>query len=1247
MGVKKVITSKGLELLASSSEATGQNYWIGHYALAYVPNEWKETDDQISSSMTKLTTKGDMIWNIFQGDLNGNGYYDGKSDGSSGGNLFGLSMYNVNVKKHFRYLLDSDNKNTLVSWELDGSDVTNPNLMKGYHMYTGTDGTIDSKMPVPSPLYYMGDVTGGNSVDDFRSMFSDPRYNGSLVYPSIEYNINASDTISSPLVSNDPRGYLDYNGLASGPTSAGFFFDDEISPASSGDVTTWYDSASTLINTDSLTRYYADKFYQLHSISNYNRFHAPVGSIGNILNSQLKSRNIAKTTKLFPIANYQVINSEAGIALNGESREVATGIKLSIDLNLSPRNKTMGYLDGVYDETKDLTLQDNYENISANGQGSLYNTTHTSFKFNRLGIYAVPMRKAPYTNKTTNITGTKVDVQFEINPDVEPILFAVVDWEQAVYMSDTGDGLSNFSTDININLDSPTLDSSVIRDTAVFYNLYKDSSTTWYENQLIANAQTSHAITEIGLEVANLKNKQSSSDNCCTETNLDNKYASKDHTHEGLGLRNLRDANVSANGGLKAIDSLAEGEVVDGEIYSLGLNSVVLGKSTAAIADYSTIGGGTDNKMFPSSDYKLSSTSIINSFIGAGSGNTIKESKSFIGAGQDNTINDGELSFIGAGKLNVITDGVPGDGATSVDDTTFASILNGESNTIASPFTTILNGKLNIISAGINYSNIDNGQSNLVYSNYASILNGNSNKITGQVNGNYTTIANGNNNVIGRDASTLVPSYSFIVNGSGNLVEATHSGILSGLNNKIYDISSTSEFGASTITNSVILGGTDNKIRVEYGVSASVPTNNIIGGGQGNIIDGAQNSNGIFTGVSNNISSVAGVDMTGSVILSGFNNLLIGAGASSIVGGFGNLLASPPNTNSLYNTISGGSLNNINISNHSSILSAKSGVISSSDFSSIINGETQRIEFSTKSIILNGEDNTISNSYTSEILNGFGNSITGNPIVNVSDLSCFNNAILAGSNNSIKTDTLAGDISYNTIFNGYDNVVHGSNYISINGSSNYITVSEELNIAGKDHVVVGSSYGMITGRGHRVTSASHITVSGLGAKSTNYGEHVHSSGMFDDDLEGGCQNSIFIYKNDLSNFNSSNYISLTLNGNDVAYEKYTLEDNEVLTGTVTITASDANGSDTKVQMTHLALSTNSGNGATNQDVNVTQLANHFPVIGDDTSAIYTLAGIELFINADKELTLQLFPNQLVTHTLPRLSARFDVTSQKY
>ena len=154
MARRTQITKRGLELLASSSKATGQHWWIGWYSLAYVPQEMKnDSGEVITSSSTKLTTGGDMIYNIFQGDMKGDGY--AYSDTNS---KFGMVNYDSNVKKNYRYVLDSSGRNNLVTW-VDGDSG-----LKGAYVYRGVQissdsGTVEktsSNIPVPAPLFYTG-----------------------------------------------------------------------------------------------------------------------------------------------------------------------------------------------------------------------------------------------------------------------------------------------------------------------------------------------------------------------------------------------------------------------------------------------------------------------------------------------------------------------------------------------------------------------------------------------------------------------------------------------------------------------------------------------------------------------------------------------------------------------------------------------------------------------------------------------------------------------------------------------------------------------------------------------------------------------------------------------------------------------------------------------------------------------------------------------------------------------------------
>lgn len=818
MAVRTTITNKGLQLLASSSQATGQYYWLGYYGLAYVPDFWK-TDtsiefpdpecfqvntgtpvdasdiDPVTPNMQRLTTYGDMIWNVWQGDLTGTGFIDG-SDGTPGGNLFGLTMYGQNVKKHYRYVLDENGNNVLVSWINDPTSTVGDMLKQT--TYIGTDGFIQSEMPIPSPLYYLGDVTGMNSVTDFFPDFADSEENGSNIYPFIEVDSASSGNITVPKVSSDFRGYLDTlgNGINApyAPTAPGAQFDSiEIPPAVdlSFDVTGWYagdltytipESTATLNNNPAK---FDTEFWKLHTISNFNRWHAPVDNIGFITDSNLSNRNMAKTTKFFPISNYKTINTDSGFTANGEATEVATAIQLTIDLDLSPSTLNDG------DESSQITYFDKYENSDPDPSQSpkdqygksIYTTTHSSIKFNRIGIYAVPLRKHPCaqdqgfgqvpatSSSCSDVAGSAVELQFQINPDDEPVLFAVMDWDNTVTLDDSGNGISSFRAEVNVNLESPdgVEETSLIRDSAIFYNLYEDDALKWYQNQLIANAQTQNAITELGLEIAGIKNQGEG--DCCPAPDLSELYAAKNHTHTGLGIRNLKDANNAVENGLRGIATLIEGVDINGFVYKLGFQSVSLGLDTAVMSDNSTIAGGANNLIFQNDSY----TSL----------------GSFIGSGVQNSIN----------ALNQTTNhaSILGGSTNSITDSSYASILGGVQNiVIASERSTVVgtqhtvtsstssgvySGSIHEITSSADSGIFAGAGHSITDSSYSSIIGGASNIINNNTNGHNTIVGSVSSSILNNSSRSGVYSSagSFLTESSdSSVISSTISNINNG-----------------------------------------------------------------------------------------------------------------------------------------------------------------------------------------------------------------------------------------------------------------------------------------------------------------------------------------------------------------------------------------------------------------------------------------------------------------------------------
>ena len=95
------LTEFGRNLLAPLDNAAGApKYWIGYYALAYVPN--REVDSLADAAQrNKLTLTGDVIYNIWQGDMV-NGYATENPDDTAAASLFGLTLYDKSIRTNYR-----------------------------------------------------------------------------------------------------------------------------------------------------------------------------------------------------------------------------------------------------------------------------------------------------------------------------------------------------------------------------------------------------------------------------------------------------------------------------------------------------------------------------------------------------------------------------------------------------------------------------------------------------------------------------------------------------------------------------------------------------------------------------------------------------------------------------------------------------------------------------------------------------------------------------------------------------------------------------------------------------------------------------------------------------------------------------------------------------------------------------------------------------------------------------------------
>ena len=530
MAAKTQITNRGLELMASSSKATGQHWWLGWYALAYVPDELQEEDgEKLRPAMTKLTTDGDIIYNIFQGDMNGDGYQTTKASSK-----FKSVNYDSNIKKNYRYVLDESGRNNLVTF-VDGKHG-----LKGACVYQGVqvmpsrdDNEINhekSTIPLPAPLLYTGVKAAGegwssNGMNIFLGSGTDSIKN---FYP-IDDGVTELDV---PRVSADFRNYEGYkNGLTKIDDGEQGYDDALDTDTFDGvDFDGWFPAVNTYTQNDETDmdepyNQYCRQYWKVLSISNFNKYCAPVNASGLLYDENTGCRNMAKATKYFPISDYSV-TSTAKTADN----EYATGIKLKVQLKLNGNAE-----DGAYFKEVETGTEGNVAALNPNPtpeEQELFNSQKVSFKFNRIGIYAVPMRQYGCSDDSS-----EMKAQYQIDTEAEPVLFAVCEWDSPVTLSDSGDGLSEFQSDIFIDLSAAVEDSSVIRESAVFYNLYEDDAIDWYKNQLVANASMAEALVNMQIEMGYIRNQKNAKAGCCPK-----EEAIQQKEKSVSGLRNLVDA---------------------------------------------------------------------------------------------------------------------------------------------------------------------------------------------------------------------------------------------------------------------------------------------------------------------------------------------------------------------------------------------------------------------------------------------------------------------------------------------------------------------------------------------------------------------------------------------------------------------------------------------------------------------------------------------------------------------------------
>jgi hypothetical protein len=372
-------------------------------------------------------------------------------------------------------------------------------------------------------------------------------------------------------------------------------------------------------------------------------------------------------------------------------------------------------------------------------------------------------------------------------------------------------------------------------------------------------------------------------------------------------------------------------------------------------------------------------------------------------------------------------------------------------------------GKDNVI-AGVDNSvrsdlNIVGGIGNQVLVGGSNIVTGYRNNTiaenSGIISGGRTTIYGTGkySNVIGGLSQSLSGRYSNIIGGCNNtiLINSYNNQILGGCNNIVgYNITGTTS--VSQTTNSLILGGINNKI--EVGPTESATDNVFILGGQNNTIAGGVTNSFILGGENFTATQSNTIYLQGSVVVNGIDissgstpipvdEIAFGTGTgitsstelkfnpttkSSIIGGICNTLSSSNKA-----SVVGGQFNSLSCySNYSSIMGGNCNIVYKSGLSSIIGGQFNSLScYSNYSLIMGGNCNILDSSCGSAIIGGNCN--------NLSISSC-NSSIIGGSYNCIYQSC------YSSMIGGVGNILDNNSCRSVILGGLGLTLSNESNV---------------------------------------------------------------------------------------------------------------------------------------------------------------------------------------------------------
>lgn len=593
-------------------------------------------------------------------------------------------------------------------------------------------------------------------------------------------------------------------------------------------------------------------------------------------------------------------------------------------------------------------------------------------------------------------------------------------------------------------------------------------------------------------------------------------------------------------GGYANVSSALEGTVVGGGvnyaggIYSFvgaGLCNIICSPTSTCLVLGATIAGGIGNNTtggtwsLAACDFTVAPTKCVAgqySTIGGGFQNRATGTSSFVGGGMTN-ISSGIASTVGGGCGNCATSNhafVGGGLSNTATTDSYALVAGGYANTTSSAFGAVTGGRNNSASnyrsfVGGGYGNIGSGADSVVVGGQVNTASGEGSFIGGGCNnsssGSFTFIGGGDVNqavagarnvISGGQANRICGSSSGCNTIGGGWTNCITTGFVNtiggGFNNRIvagsyHIIAGGYSNQISSATESFIGSGGANTVSANYSAVVGGQSNtasgvcSFVGGGRGNSASGSHST---ASGGKNNISSGGHTTVGG-----GCTNTASSGSASTVAGGRINTASGAYSFvgGGLLNSASGGVGSTVSGGYQNSASGAASFVgagisNTASGACSFVGGGFTNTANCNFGFAGGGCNNLVTGNFHGTVINGQANSATanyafvGNGLNNVASGTQFN--VVVGG----RLNTASGD--YTFIGGGYANTVSGIHSVIGGGTTNTAVAPCSFIGGGYCNLInVSSTWGTILGGTFNCSNStinSHIIGSCIPGVANNY-----------------------------------------------------------------------------------------------------------------------------------------------------------------